>query len=165
MKKTLFITLILSLLLMTTGVTSALGYNVTIYNNQVSEFGIEFSDNLEGILGINFWGVSAKDPDNKASGSGMELVLGGRYYLNNIGKISPFAYANFGFLMYFGDWESPYDKFYNLRGGLGFAYNIDSNWAVVGQTGFYRSVEQAKGSDVTEAAWNDTYSTGLKYSF
>jgi hypothetical protein len=150
---------------MTTGITSALGYNVTIHNNRVPEFAIAFSDNLEGVLGINYSGGSYKYPDDKGSGSVMEFVFGGRYYLNNVGKISPFAYANFGFLMYFGDAESPYNKYYNLEGGLGFAYNIDSNWAVVGQTGFFRNVQQEKDSDITEAAWFDTYSTGLKYSF
>ena len=164
LRKTLFIALILSFLLMTTAI-SASAANVTIFNNRIPEFAIAFTDNLEGSLGMYFGGSSYKDSNEKNGGSSMTLSLGGRYNFNNVGKITPFVYANYGFLLFFGDWKNPYDKCYFLDGGLGLAYNIDSNWAVVGRTGLYRDVEKEKGSDITEAKWGTNHSIGLKYSF
>lgn len=90
MRKTFLVILILSLLLLTTAISaSAAGFNVTIYNNRVPEFAIAFTDNLEGVLGIFYTGESYKDSYGSLSGSIMTLSLGGRYYLNNVGKTSP----------------------------------------------------------------------------
>lgn len=166
MRKTFLVILILSLLLLTTAISaSAAGFNVTIYNNRVPEFAIAFTDNLEGVLGIFYTGESYKDSYGSLSGSIMTLSLGGRYYLNNVGKTSPFVYASYSFPMYFRDWKNPYNKCYFLEGGLGLAYNLDANWAVVGRTGLGRDFYQEKETKDSKASWGNTYSIGLMYSF
>lgn len=183
-------------LLGTVSLTASAQVNVTIkpfgglggnFGNMATEIGYAVAPNLELVGGIDHGSVTVKIEVNGQFDSetigvtlsetiGVTLFnVGGRYYFMKNGNLDTFVFGNIGFAsMDLGeDVDEPTVRIYKL--GLGSAYNISENWAVVGETGFgwinikaddtsvYEDQEIEANAEFTQR--NTFVGLGLKYSF
>lgn len=175
-------------LLGTVSLTASAQVNVTIkpfgglggnFGNMATEIGYAVAPNLELVGGIDHGSVTVKtevDGQSDSETIGVTLFnVGGRYYFMKNGNLDTFVFGNIGFAsMDLGeDVDEPTVRIYKL--GLGSAYNISENWAVVGETGFgwinikaddtfwYEGQEIEANAEFTQR--NTFVGLGLKYSF
>lgn len=174
-RRTLALAFVMVLVLALSG-TALANFNITVKplasdigNDGIdTEVGYRVLDCLDIFAGYEYYN------DRQSYGGSDEyndtysmFTLGARYYLAEIGSAEPFVFGTYSTATYSSSWDIDVHK-ESLRKyelGLGVAYNISPNWAIVAETGCARVAYEDKESDYEETTtWTFT-DFGLKFSF
>lgn len=152
----------------TSGLYVSLGPGVvraTLSGPMATEVGLSLNDRWELVTGLDYSSYKAEWPAAPSeSGSLTAWNVGVRYFLSDDEQLRPFAFGNYGAVVFGGDVAAGTPTLSLMRLGVGAVSPINDRWGVVGQTGVAWFIMDLD-SDPKATETSTFTSLGLRYNF